>query len=248
MLKQCKVLYVEDEPVALEELGQYLKRRVGTLLTARNGAEGLEQHRLFKPDLVITDLRMPEMTGLEMMGRIRETDRDCRFVVVSALSDAQTILEAVEAGIVRYVVKPVVPDELVAVLELAAADRLGSQRIPTALVLPAYPPEMEQKLRSVMAAFLKNRTGKGPVSVRVVMSREGLELIVEGALTVYELSLVANNRNGALVAYLRSLFYQEHRETLETSLAEVLGASLLLGEVQCRPDRNMERIYFRFGE
>lgn len=248
MLKQCKVLYVEDEPMALDELGQYLKRRVGTLLTARNGAEGLEMHGLYHPDLVVTDLRMPEMTGLEMMAKIREKDRECRFVVVSALSDAQTILEAVEAGIARYVVKPVVPEELFAVLEQAAADRLASRRVLVSPGLPESRPETEQRLRSELAAFLKSKTGKGPVSLRVVMNRECLELIVEGSLTVYEQSLVANNRNGALVAYLRSLFYQEYRGLLEGLLSEALSVPVTMGEIQCRPDRNVERIYFRFGE
>jgi len=247
MLKQCKVLYVEDEPVALEELAQYLKRRVGTLLTACNGAEGLEMHRMYKPDLVVTDLRMPEMTGLEMLTRIRETDRECRFVVVSALSDAQTILEAVDTGLVRYVVKPVVPEELVAVLEQAASDRLAGQTARTAAVVENRQ-ETEQRLRSEMATFLKLRTGKGPVSVRILMKAEGFEVLIEGALTVYEQSIVVNNRNGALVAYLRTLFYQEQRVALEKIVSEVFSMQTRFGEVQCRPERNVERIIFRFGE
>lgn len=248
MLKQCKLLYVEDEPVALEELSQYLKRRVGALFTARNGAEGLEQYRLHRPDIVVTDLRMPEMSGLEMLACIREMDRECRFVVVSALSDAQTILEAVDTGLVRYVVKPVVPDELAAVLEQAARDRLADRRIAGKNPEPECRPETEQRLRSETASFLKSRTGKGPLSVRAVIKRRSVELIIEGALTVYEQNLIVNNRNGALVAYLRSLFYQEQRAELERILSGVLGRPLLLDGVQCQPERNTERVSLRFGE
>lgn len=248
MLKQCKVLYVEDEPMALDELAQFLKRRVGTLLTACNGAEGLEMHRLHHPELIITDLRMPEMTGLEMMARIREQDRDCRFIVISAISDAQTILEAVEAGIARYVVKPVVPEELVSVLEQAALDRLAHRRIRSAAVTAENRPEIEQRLRSELAAFIKGKTGKGPLSVRTLINSAGVELTAEGALTLYEQSLVVNNRNGALVAYMRSLFYQEYRTELEKLFSEVLSVPVTLEETHCRPDRNMERIMFRFRE
>lgn len=248
MLKQCKVLYVEDEPMALDELGQFLKRRVGTLITAHNGAEGLEAHRLYQPEIVITDLRMPEMTGLEMMARIREQDRDCRFIVISAISDAQTILEAVEAGIARYVVKPVVPEELVLVLEQAASDRLANHRVSSFDVILENRPEIEQRLRSELAAFIKRKTGKGPISVRALMKNRCFELIAEGILTVYEQSLVVNNRNGALVAYMRSLFYQEHRSEVEKIFSEVLSVPVVLSETQCRPDRNIESVCFRFGE
>ena len=66
ILRELTLLYVEDEEEIREQLSRFLRRRVGTLYTAANGKEGLEMFRQHQPDLVITDIEMPIMNGLEM--------------------------------------------------------------------------------------------------------------------------------------------------------------------------------------
>ena len=66
LLANLKVLYVEDEEFHREQLGIFLKRRVGKLYLAENGKDGLNKFKEFNPDIVITDLKMPEMDGIEM--------------------------------------------------------------------------------------------------------------------------------------------------------------------------------------
>ena len=66
LLANLKVLYVEDEEFHREQLGIFLKRRVGKLYLAENGKDGLNKFKELNPDIIITDLKMPEMDGIEM--------------------------------------------------------------------------------------------------------------------------------------------------------------------------------------
>ena len=102
-----KVLYVEDEDFHREQLGIFLKRRFGKLYLAENGFIGFEKFKETSPDIVITDLKMPEMDGIELTKRIREIDKDCAIIITTAFSDVETILEAVNIGIDKYVLKPI---------------------------------------------------------------------------------------------------------------------------------------------
>ena len=72
LLKNIKILYVEDDEQAREELQDVLKRRAGKVMIAENGKQGLELYRDFLPDIILADLYMPEMDGIEMIRRIRD--------------------------------------------------------------------------------------------------------------------------------------------------------------------------------
>jgi len=106
------LLYVEDEATTREEVGQFLKRRVRTLVTAANGQEGLERFRACPPDLVVTDIRMPVLDGLAMVGAIRALDREAQVVVTTAHSDTSFLMQAIEVGVDHYVLKPVAMEQL----------------------------------------------------------------------------------------------------------------------------------------
>ena len=107
MLKNMKVLYVEDDPQAREELLEVLKRRVGKVFAGENGKQGLELYLDHEPDIVIADLYMPEMDGLEMIRQIRAAGHAPEVIVTSAVEDANTIIGAIDAGVTKYILKPV---------------------------------------------------------------------------------------------------------------------------------------------
>ena len=123
LLSHIRLLYVEDEADTREEFSKFLKRRVGKLITGENGQDGLRRFEEQPPDIVLTDLRMPGMTGLEMVRALREKGYRTPVVILSALSDSDTILEAVDLGIVKYHVKPV--DTAVLVKEVQALAEQG---------------------------------------------------------------------------------------------------------------------------
>lgn len=87
-------------------------------MTAQNGAQGgLEILEKDEIDIVITDLKMPNMNGLEMIQIAREREYNGPVIIITALSDTDTILKAVDmGGIVKYIIKPIDTDELIDIL------------------------------------------------------------------------------------------------------------------------------------
>ncbi len=102
-----KILYVEDEVVTRELTAQLLERRVEKLYLAENGREGLDLFLQHDPDIVITDIKMPEMDGLQMSRKIRAAGSDAKIIVTTAYSDVSSLINAIDIGIDSYVVKPV---------------------------------------------------------------------------------------------------------------------------------------------
>jgi len=86
-LKQLTLLYVEDEDIARLSIGSFLRRYVGTLLLASNGSEGLQLYQENRPAVVITDLEMPVMNGMEMIRRIRELNHAIPIIITTAYDD-----------------------------------------------------------------------------------------------------------------------------------------------------------------
>ncbi len=107
-LKSATLLYVEDEDVARLAVGAFLKRRVGTLLLARDGQEGLAQFTQDRPDIVVTDLEMPIMNGMQMVHRIRELDNGTPIVITTAYDDEAHACP--EAN--RVIIKPIMFNDL----------------------------------------------------------------------------------------------------------------------------------------
>ena len=86
-LKQLSLLYVEDEDIARLSIGGFLRRYVETLLLASNGSEGLQLYQEKDPAVVISDLEMPVMNGMEMIRRIRALDHDIPIIITTAYDD-----------------------------------------------------------------------------------------------------------------------------------------------------------------
>ena len=126
-LTQLKILYVEDDDDTRENLKQYLRKKAGKVVTAADGAEGLRKYEEEKPDIVIADLLMPGLSGMEMLKRIRAQGGRCPFIITSSVSETDTIIEAVDLGIVKYVLKPIILDKLLDTLNKVAEEiRKGS--------------------------------------------------------------------------------------------------------------------------
>jgi DNA-binding NarL/FixJ family response regulator len=125
-LKTMTVLYVEDNDELREQLAEYLGRLVGQLFTAHNGAVGLDIFREKRPQMVITDLLMPVMQGLEMAAEIRKLDEYVPIVVVTAFERIDYLMRSIEIGVDKYVTKPIVIEQLRAAL-LTSAHRLRAE-------------------------------------------------------------------------------------------------------------------------
>jgi len=117
LFKQVKLLYVEDDITIRPIFERFLKRKVKDLIIATNGLEGYEMCMEFKPDLILTDIKMPKMNGIEMAKKIRETDKNIPIIVLSAHSESDFFVEAIEAGVSGYLMKPIDKSKLFSTLE-----------------------------------------------------------------------------------------------------------------------------------
>ena len=111
-LKQIRLLYVEDEESIRNILSRGIKRRVKELEVAVDGEDGFEKFKQFKPDIIVTDIKMPNMTGLEMSDKIREINKNIPIIITSAHGEVETLLEAIQKGINGYIIKPIDKDKL----------------------------------------------------------------------------------------------------------------------------------------
>jgi len=123
-LKNIKVLLVEDE----ENIAKLLKSAIGnkfySFSLALNAKEGLEKFMQISPDIVITDINMPFMNGLEMANELKKIDPNIPIIVLSAFSNREKLLEAIDVGVVKYFLKPYDPDEILEYMH-SIADKLG---------------------------------------------------------------------------------------------------------------------------
>jgi len=121
MLKSMRILYVEDDVDIRQLMGQKLRRVAGEVIVAENGRQGLEFYEKFSPDLVVSDVQMPEMNGLAMARAIKAINRNTPIVLTTAFNEPDYLLQAIEIGIDGYVIKPVRPDLLLETLNKSAS-------------------------------------------------------------------------------------------------------------------------------
>jgi len=239
LLSNYKFLYVEDDETHREELKVFLKRRVGKLFLAADGREGLEIFKKEKPDIVISDLRMPNMDGIELSKEIRKIDKICPIVITTAFSDLETILEAVDIGIDKYVLKPINTKELVEALEEVAIKCVKIKNDETFIANNTLIRdrkdrlEYQGKLQVKIASYLKNSTGKGPKNVKVFIGGNGVEIEIKESLTLLEKSVMISSENINLVKFFRETFYKTGKKTIEEVVNEVLGVQFQLEIIEC---------------
>ena len=119
MKNNATILYVEDNDFIREEAVEYLSLIYQNVLEASNGQEALEVYTQSKPDIIITDIEMPIINGLQLVKSIRRQDKKIPIIIVTAFMNTEYLLEAVELRLVKYILKPLSNYKLDVALELA---------------------------------------------------------------------------------------------------------------------------------
>ena len=114
-----KIVIVDDEPKIRNGLSKLLSSRPGFEIIGvfENAIEALEQLSVSYADVIITDIKMPEINGLDLINRIRDKDQNTKIIIFSGYSVFSFAQRAIELGVTRYLTKPTNARELIGILE-----------------------------------------------------------------------------------------------------------------------------------
>jgi len=128
-LSSLTVLFVEDEKELRNALEGAIGDEFSKFIVARDGDDGLKKFKKYKPDIVITDILMPIRDGLEMAKDIKQLSRETPIIVLSAFSEKERLLKAIDVGIDKYLIKPIDPDELMLTVNYVADELLSLDKV-----------------------------------------------------------------------------------------------------------------------
>ncbi len=187
-----KILLVDDEPRILELLSVALENEGYQVLEADNGKEALAQFKKEKPQVVLLDIRMPDMDGLEVLRQIKESNQTSSVIMMSAYGAMETVLQAIKRGAYDYLTKPVDLEKVkVLVKRTLEAQKLAQE-------VESLRSKVEEKYQ------LENIVGKHPRMFEVykmigrVMDNKATVLIVGKTGTGKEVVARAIHFNGLL--------------------------------------------------
>ncbi|GFO70391.1 sigma-54-dependent Fis family transcriptional regulator [Geomonas limicola] len=247
-LKKLTVLLVDDEAELRQETAAFLSLYCREVLEAANGAEALAQFSLKEPDLVLSDIRMPIMDGLELATRLKELSPATPVVLCTAFTETGYLMKAIELGIGAFVRKPADTDQLLATLARVALPILQRRQIEGLSGelraslweqlggVPAQRSLAEQVTRVARSSYnvlLQGETGTGKSRLASLIHSLGARreapfvLVQMGALPV---TLVESE----LFGHLKGAFTGAERT--RTGLAERAdGGTLFLDDIESAP-------------
>jgi DNA-binding NtrC family response regulator len=121
--RAIRLLAIDDEPVMIDWLKFLLDREGYDVRTALTGAQGEAVYRSFHPDVVLTDMRLPDIDGIELLRRFKAVGDRTEVIVLTGHGSVARAVDAMRAGAYSFVEKPVEPEALVAILEKAVERR-----------------------------------------------------------------------------------------------------------------------------
>ena len=126
MTNELTLLYIEDDPEILENVSFLLSRYVKKVYTAQDGEEALEVYQSKKPDIVVTDINIPKINGLDLSEKIREENKSVSIVIISAYSEEEQLQRAEDISVSSYLQKPFTFQQLKDSIEKAIEEQIQS--------------------------------------------------------------------------------------------------------------------------
>ncbi len=115
---KLKLLYVEDDEITRENAVEFLEDYFEFIYEAKDGLEALALYKQYSPDIIITDIQMPKINGLEFVKQLRQNDKKTQIIITTAYSTKEYLLKAVELQLIKYLIKPIKQEELVEAITL----------------------------------------------------------------------------------------------------------------------------------
>lgn len=123
MFKNAKILVVDDEHSVRWAFERALQKAGYQVALAENGKKGLELFKSFKPEIILVDIRMPEMNGLELLKQIRQFDSETQVIIMTAYVDMETTVQAIKLGAYDFLSKPFDINECLTLINRALSVR-----------------------------------------------------------------------------------------------------------------------------
>jgi signal transduction histidine kinase len=143
---QARVLVVDDDPILRTQLKHLASKFVSEIQVAADGQEGLELWRQWRPEVVVTDILMPRMSGLEMSEAIKAEDPDAQIIVITSDKDSEGLRRALEIGVERYISKPVDMHLLADAIAKCVRDRQQAEELRLSRQVAALTQALQQQL------------------------------------------------------------------------------------------------------
>jgi len=128
-MQTVSILVAEDEDSLRERLVNYISIFCDTVYQANNGYEALALHKKHMPDIIITDINMPKVRGVEFIEKIRKTDKKSQVIILSAHTNTEDLLKVVPLDLVSYLVKPIKMEELKKTILEAISNLTQSEKV-----------------------------------------------------------------------------------------------------------------------
>lgn len=251
VLQNMKVLYVEDEIITRSKIVDDIKPHIGNLYIAKDAKDGIEKFRKFKPDVLVTDLIMPDMTGIELGREIRNDGFNGPIIITTSLNDSETILKSVDIGIEKYIIKPIDSYELIQSL-LKVGKKQFQLQIEGALLTDVFLLTKEQKkqfemlIRNKWSAYLKKLTGKGALNIEISINGDCIGLKSKGCLTLYEKNLIDNGYSHKMIDFTRTFLYKGVQKDMEEMFSSIGNIKVYLKDIEVDSKKNYEQLLFSF--
>ena len=104
--KKLSVLFAEDDDIIRAQVTETLRIFFGKIFIAKDGEEAFEIFKIEKPDIILSDIKMPKMDGLQLIEKIREENQSIPIIILTSYSDQNTLFKAANSGIDGYILKP----------------------------------------------------------------------------------------------------------------------------------------------
>jgi two-component system, NarL family, response regulator len=158
-----KIMIVDDHPVVREGLSRIIVSESGmeVIAEAGTGAEALQQYRKLRPDIVLLDMRMPEMTGLQTIEAIRKEFTNARIIILSTYDLEEDIYQSLQAGARGYILKDSPRNELLAsIRRVHAGERVIPPNIATRLAERIGGNELTAREFEVLKLIVNGKSNK----------------------------------------------------------------------------------------
>ena len=116
-----KILIVDDDRDIVKIITTMLEGKEWDISVAYSGTEALENVTANRPEIILLDIMMPEMNGIEVLKKIRKIDPEARIIMITAFGDVESYLDSMELGAYEYINKPFETEELLGMIEKVAA-------------------------------------------------------------------------------------------------------------------------------